>query len=111
MKKTILAILAAAAAAASAVSVFPAGDMRIKDTVISWDFIGTPSEADAHHISRRRRYVMVDHYTDGLISDAVMVTMDYNAYSGPTDAYAWHVLTIEAYKDTDAAWLSLELGF
>ena len=110
MKKNALVIPLAIAAAISAkpraeISIPYTADGVKCETAISYDLVGVRADIDG--VERTVKHFSIEHYENNDIDDAFIISVRNCKYG----ADAWNVLTFEAWKNTDDAWINFEFGF
>ena len=114
----VMLLAAAAGIIAAAVMLQPVQEISIIDAsndaeaVISWNISGQPVNNPAHNIEGIRRHISFERYISNDINDAVRITIDRKAYKPEAGGgYSWTAVYIEAFKNTDEAWINLSFGF
>lgn len=83
------------------------------ETVITWNFTGHVSNIDEVGVITVERFFSIERYIDGDINDCFYIGIHNKHYEQPStkEILDWHKIVIEAWKNTDEAWLNLEIGF
>ena len=118
MKKTSAIIFTGLSAAALLLTAVPEKEISIMsgniETVFSWNVRnGVTSVSDNGAEIVTRRHISIERYIDGDINDAVILYSDAHVWTGNEyypDGNTWTVSGINAWHDTDAAWLNIEFG-
>ena len=120
MKKLLLSAIVITAAIMTAIAVTPEAEFsfitpeagRETETVVSWNYAGSPSYNADHDVMTIRRHFSIEKYQDGDITDGFRVTFDEKEYKPETDnGYKWKVFYMEGFQDIDEAWINIEIGF
>ena len=83
------------------------------ETVITWNFTGNVSSIDEVGVITVERFFSYERYIDGDINDCFYIGAHNKHYEQPVtrEILDWHKIIIEAWKNTDEAWINLEIGF